>query len=105
MDKPVAWIPKWTGRCRRVAFDRWRKIRTGTVLDVSFRTLWVFINVQLMEMLTPSGTCTRTSIRRCCDRPQFASSWLAMKCLAPNRRDITAENAAARLREVRRVAA
>ena len=45
---------------------------------------------------TTSGTCTCTSIRRCCARRRCASSWSATRCWPRPQRDITPEAAAER---------
>ena len=44
------------------------------------------------------GSCTRTTIPRCCVRPRSRSSWSGYEMLAEPQRDLTAEQAVARLR-------
>ncbi len=44
------------------------------------RTAWASIPRLPTEQTTRSGSCTRTSTRRCCARPRCASLWWALRC-------------------------
>ena len=54
----------------------------------------------LMAKRINTGSCTRTFIRLCCALPPYVNLWLGYEMLAETQRDLTAEQAAERLRAV-----
>ena len=77
-------MPEFTADERDALADALKRITTrfDNLFETSFPYTMGFHQSPTDGRSIPSGTSTRTSIRRCCARPRCASSWWVLKCWA-----------------------